>query len=445
MARVKIAVIVVLFFQVFPVMVSAQTVSLTEDTLMAFHFNLSKVYQFYRSFLGELGKPENRQQIDEINAQFSAHMPGQTFDLEGQINSFLTLEKEGLFLPNGGVWFAIDDRYRPQMKIKAKIKPQQLYKRVFTLMGEPKHLVAAINEENLVEIVFSAVQFKVFMRMAADEISLYCDKKSDIVGADRYWAEFIERSKSSGSLFNLLINFAVVNKLVKEKTILDRHAQCLGNLVVLKNSVEYFQLETGAEMKELNQELLVIKHHLATILHCPEGGTYRLQENGVPICSVHGSVEMPIPPRINEQADPDPRIKSFSAFRLDIDDDRVLTAMQINDPELLRQWEAICRQQILTIRHMAENQLGHLPQEQKNKMIEIANSIKCSVEKDWLFLYASGINDKLIAAGIMGLAEAARNIILPKFLKARDFEAKHEKNKLPIFEDIEEAEESQGE
>jgi hypothetical protein len=45
----------------------------------------------------------------------------------------------------------------------------------------------------------------------------------------------------------------------------------------------------------------------------------------------------------------------------------------------------------------------------------------------------------------MGLAEAARNIILPKFLKARDFEAKNEKNKLPIFEDIEEAEESQGE
>lgn len=411
-----------------PVISSAQPVSLGEKTIGAFYFNARALYENYVAQLDELAKPENQAQLDSINALATKYLNKTEFNLRTQIDEFASFEEKKLFMPLGSLWFSIDDNYRPQMVLPAECKPIELYDFFFAVLGEPSQLKSAKRDKELVEIEFPTPQFNVIFRIASNAITLSTDAELKPVKVEGYWKELVSRSGKPETLLDLQINFNVVKRLVALRVQSGRHSVCLGNLMAIKSAVEMYQIENGEVMKELDLAMLAEKHYIPYCYSCSEGGKYELDnKNGIEIsCSVHGTIEKPVSAKVAKKVDIDPRLEPFETFRLEIDKNQILAKMQIKDKNLLSQYEAISKHQILTIRHMATNQIGHLPEEQKQKAVQMSDSIKCWSENGWLCFSVSGINEKTLASGLIGAVEVLRTMALPRFKKAREIEMRRQ-------------------
>ncbi|MFZ5950246.1 MAG: hypothetical protein ACOYXC_06055 [Candidatus Rifleibacteriota bacterium] len=408
-----------------PLAALCQPVSLNEKTLGAFYFDFARMYENYGSQAKELANPENKSKLAEVNSQVARLLNQPNFDLSGQIAEFASFEKDGLFKPSGAMWFAIDDKYRPTLVLPAIVQPKKLYDYLFTALGSPQQMMASKSEEDLVEIAFPTPEFKIIFKLATDSVSLTADQELGKGDPADFWKSLVERAGQKETMLALHIDFDVVKRLLAKKRVDGLHSMCVGNMMAIKNAVEMFQIESGELMKELDLPLLVQKHYLPEGYSCNEGGKYKInnEKNLEVVCSVHGTIEKPVNTN-SDATDVDPRVKPFKAFKLEIDDEKILVKMQITDANLLDQWEAIGKQQILTMKHMLNNQIGNMPPEQKEKALQIADSIKCLKEDGWLTVTVLGITPQTLASSAMGAIEAIRQLALPKFKKAREIEKK---------------------
>lgn len=428
MAKFSLQLCLLIILLLVPAISSAQPVSLGENTIGAFYLNATALYENYIAHLDELSKPESQEQLDSVNALATKYLNKTEFNLRTQIDEFASFKEKKLFKPVGPLWFSIDDNYRPEMVLPVECKPIELYDYFYAVLGEPSQLKSAKQDKELVEIEFPTPQFKVIFRIASAAISLSTDAEVKPVKVQGYWKDLVGNSGKPETLLDLQINFNVVTKLVALRVQSSRHSVCLGNLMAIKNAVEMFQIENGEVMKELDLAMLAEKHYIPYSYFCSEGGKYKLDhKNGIEIsCSLHGTIEKPVSANVAKKADIDPRLEPFETFRLVIDKNRILAKMQIKDKNLLDQYEAISKHQILTIRNMATNQIGHLPEEQKRKAVQMADSIKCWSEKDWLCYSVDEINEKAVASGLIGAVEVLRTIALPRFKKAREIEMRRQ-------------------
>ena len=428
MHKLKLKLLLSCFLLTVAAAVWAQPVPLNEKTLGGIFFNAGSFYELYCNQLEELAKPENSKQLEEVNSQANSLLKTGSFDLREHIEEFKRFKNDGFFVPEGSIWFSIDEKYRPLLVCKARCKPEDFYRYIFTTLGEPVQLKAAKTGKDLVEIQFPTPQFKVILQIATDSVKLFSDEKVDHSATTDFWQKMMKEAAGSETILDLQIDFNVVKRLLAQRLLQSRHSQCLGNLMAVKNAVEMYQIETGELMESLDMSLLTTKHYLADSFNCDQGGKYELsQANGLKVsCSVHGSIEHPISVDSEKSGEVDPRLKPFETLRLEVKKGRIHLAMQISDKNLLDQWEAIGKQQLLTIKHMAQNQMGNLPKEQKDLAVKIAESIKCSSENDWLKLDVGGFDQKMLVSSIIGLIETLRQTALPKFKKAREFELKKE-------------------
>ncbi|MEW6710260.1 MAG: hypothetical protein AB1403_10600 [Candidatus Riflebacteria bacterium] len=429
MTRMKKAFILMVVAVSLPLVAFCQPVSLNEKTLGAFYFDFARMYENYSTQVKELANPEKKGKLAEVNGQVARLLNKPNFDLSEQIAEFTSFEKDGLFKPSGAMWFAIDDKYRPALILPAAVQPKKLYDYIFAALGSPQQMMAAKSEADLVEIVFPTPEFKIIFKLATDSVSLTADQEVEKGSPVDFWKSLVERSGQKETMLALHIDFDVVKRLLARKRVDGRHSMCVGNMMAIKNAVEMFQIESGELMKDLDLPLLVQKRYLPEGSSCNEGGKYKInnEKNLEVVCSVHGTIEKPISTS-SDAEDVDPRVKPFKAFKLEIDDEKILVKMQITDANLLEQWEAIGKQQILTLKHMLNNQIGNMPPEQKEKALQIADSIKCLKEEGWLVVSVTGITPQTLASSAMGAIEAIRQMALPKFKKAREIEMKKLEN-----------------
>lgn len=419
---------------VFAVGVSAQTTVGNKETLGAIYINGGAMFENFSRNMHEFALSEKTTRVEEINGNLLKIFGLKGFDLGNQIKEFNRFFEKGTLKITGPIWFSIDEKYRPDLKISGIFKPEDLYAILFKELGEPKVLVASRREAELVEIEIPTRQFGLVFRIATDTISL---QAKDLVADDKtgiIWENLIQSSNDKQVLIDVQINFDVVKRLNALKVQEGRHSVCLGNLMAIKNAVEMYQLETGDLMKELDLELLAEKHFLLHLYSCSDGGKYFLNnEGGVEIsCSVHGSINRPKKTGELKKSDLDPRLEPFRIFRFKVSSEQALARLQITNKSLLEQWVAIGKMQIQTIQHLAANQMGHLPEEQKKFAIKIAESMKCWAEEEWFSLSVSGFSQDTLTGVIMVGLEAFRAFAMPRYHKAREAE-KLQKNKNQII------------
>ncbi len=421
---------------IFASSIYAQPTISDEDTLGAFYLNGGVIFESFVKHMHDFGLAENRNRVEEINGNLLKIIGRDGFNLDNQIKEFnLFFEKETMKIV-GPIWFSIDDLYRPNLRISGAFKPEPLYEILFKKLGEPKGLIASKRNAELVELAIPGPQFEVLFRIATDSIVLQAKDHKAQGKAGDLWKSLVQSSTDPRILLDAQINFDVVKKLTAMRAQQGRHSICLGNLMAIKNAVEMYQLESGDLMKELDLTLLAEKHYLPLGYKCSEGGHYSLtNQSGVVIsCSVHGSIESPKKLQGFKKSDMDPRLEPFKIFKLQIGEEQVLAKLQIIDNSLLEQWVAIGKMQIQTIQHLAANQMGHLPEEQKKFAVKLAESMKCWSEDDWFCLSVSGVTeDALVGAIVVGM-ESLRAFAMPRYRRGINAE-KLQKNQNQIIMD----------
>lgn len=411
----------ILSLLLFPIMVSGSEIQLSGNTLGAVYFNAQRMFELYSKEMKEIALPANKKKLEEINEKIKTQLKQQDFDLNNQIAKFIEFEKNAIFLPNGPMWLSIDTNYHPILDFKAKIKPAELFGYVQNMLGKFADLTPVKNEKNLVEISFPTPQFNLTMQIKPDGISLYAAQPTSNQRDISNWKEFLNSAGKKETLLDLQVDFNGVKKILAAKKHNGRHSMCFGNLITLKSAIDMYQIDKNKKLTVLDQQELIKEHYLSHENKCSEGGKYSLDsETAVKlVCSIHGSIDKPKEVVIDYEANADPRLRPFQTFRAVLTGSSLILKLQIGDKPTFDQWLAIAKQQLLTIKNMAVNQMGHLPDEEKEKAVEIIDSIKCTADGNWIVLTASGFEEKSVVTGFMGVAAAASSVAMPKLIEAR--------------------------
>jgi type II secretory pathway pseudopilin PulG len=413
--------LIAIIFCCMPVIALAQQISLNDNTLGAVFFNIQRVYDVCMDMALELAKPENNVARDEINEQIKSVLRVSDFDVEDYLVMIKKLKKDKIFIPSGPMLFSIDAKYRPILQLKANTRPLLLYQTIMSALDNPLELKADVANEKLVEITLPTPQFKLKLSIEPESIFLVSDEKNLSAQDTGKWGDFKNNFADKNNLLDVQIDFDRVKQLLAEKNLAARHSVCLGNLRTLKNALEMYRLDNGSDLERFDIKILLEKHYLAAEPACPKGGNYSLSHSnkGEVYCTIHGSIENPKAQVEDANAHINPQLKPFKAFRLQLSTNSIEFKMQLSDKQTLEQWLAIARQQLLTVRHMAENQLGHLPEAQKKRTLAIVNSIECQSKNEWLVVSAAGIDEKTMAMGIVGGLGGLASQAIPRFIQTR--------------------------
>ncbi len=400
-------------------LVAAETsFALKADTIGAVYIDAAAIFNAYKKYIGELMKPENSEKLEEALAQMRQHVP-ETLDVFPLLQSFHVFAKSEVLQPVGAMWFSIDNSFRPDLSLKADVKPLALLDFVASRL-ETNRLKPVKKEKDLVQFEFDAPSFKVIFQVKPDGLFLFTDKKgpSSSSKADSRWNDLLKKVDDKTVVLAGDISLGAIGRLIGEDASRAKVSACVTNMRILANAVEMHNLDAKKASKELDQANLLEKKLLKEHLACPAAGDYSLVKGGSKeiACSVHGTVAAPVFPKGSDSI-PAP-VKPMETLRFSVSSNSAAMALEVNDKNILEQWLAIGKQQLGAIKHMAENQLGQVP-EVKRKGLEMLNSVKLSTEGKWLQISLAELDEETMMSMITGLAGAGFAIAAPNFMKAR--------------------------
>ncbi len=397
------------------------------ETIAAVHIDAARIFNFYASQAKEMVKPENAGKLAELEKQFKgfARIDTKLSDFFKKIDDFAGRE---LFLPDGRLSFSLDSSLRPVMSFKARVKPLAFLEFVESFTGKiTPHPTK--REPELVEFVLPTPGHQIFLSIRPEGLNMSTgntpagsDPQSDLK-----WADFCSRIEDKNTLVAAEIDLNGIKRMVAGKTANTRHSVCFTNLRMLTAAIEMYTMDKETPVKSLDQKLLIADHYLNGELTCPNQGSYSLMPDGEVNCSFHGTIRQPSntsADKVSEAEVPAP-YRPFENFRLLIKNDQATAELTLNDKNLAEQWSAIGKQQLLAIKNMAQNQMGQLPESERQKGMKMLDAIKISHEENKLRIAVEGLDEKTMLSGMTGIFGAAAAIALPGIENARNLAQKN--------------------
>ncbi len=400
---------------------------LRSETIAAVHIDAARIFNFYASQAKEMVKPENADKLAELEKQFKgfARIDTKLSDFFKKIDDFAGKE---LFLPDGQLSFSIDGSLRPNLAFKAKVKPLAFLEFVESFTGKiTPHPTK--REQNLVEFVLPTPDFQILLSIRPEGLFMQTENapaESDQQGREK-WADFLSRIADQKTLVAAEIDLNGIKRIAAGKTANTQHGVCFTNLRMLTAAIEMHSMDKETPIKTLDQKQLISEHYLNSELVCPNQGVYSLLPDGEVSCAFHGTIKQPAhtsSDKVSEAEVPAP-YKPFENFRLLIKNDQATAELALNDKNLAEQWSAIGKQQLLAIKNMAQNQMGQLPEAERQKGMRMLDAIKISHEENKLRVAVEGLDEKTMLSGMTGIVGAAAAIALPGIEKTRNL---HRKN-----------------
>ena len=395
---------------------------LRSETIAAVHIDAAKIFNFYAAQAKEMVKPENADKLAELEKQFKgfARLDTNISDFFKKIDDFAGKE---LFLPDGQLSFSIDSSLRPNLSFKAKVKPLAFLEFVESFTGRiTPHPTK--REQNLVEFVLPTPGHQILLSIRPEGLFMQTENapaESDPQSSGK-WADFLSRIADKNTLIAAEIDLNGIKHMVAGKTANTQHGVCFTNLRMLTAAIEMHSMDKEATIKTLDQKQLIGEHYLNSELICPNQGNYSLLPDGEVSCSSHGTIKQPATlnsDKVSEAEVPAP-YRPFENFRLLIKNDQAAAELALNDKNLAEQWSAIGKQQLLAIKNMAQNQMGQLPESERQKGMKMLDAIKISHEENKLRVAVEGLDEKTMLSGMTGIVGAAAAIALPGIEKARN-------------------------
>jgi len=393
---------------------------LKSDSLGAVYINAGRIFNLYLDQARELLKPENAEELEKIETQMRQHFPGK-FSFTSFFKKLVNFADTAVFLPDGALWFSIDQDLRPAMSISARIKPQELLARVRERLA--KSGLQPISEAaELVEYSIPTPAFNMSLKATRDGITLLA-AASGVADVSERWRSLTDDADSKNTLIAAEVDIEKIRHWLDDKAQSGKRAEsnaCLANFKILGSAMQLYKVDKGVEMTAFDHAALRAGGYLAEDLRCPQSGIYSFNADKELSCSIHGSLSQPVWSKKIPRVDAANYLKPFDSLRILVDSDSAEFKTRINDKNLLEQWVAIGKQQMQAVRHMAANQMGQMPEEAKKQGLKLLDSIKISADGDWLKINIEGLEEKTVISGITGITGAAAAIAAPHVEKLRE-------------------------
>ncbi len=401
-----------------PLAASGNGPVLQPKTLGALYIDAAAMFAFYSGQAAELVKPENSGKLAELEKQFKgyANLDVKLSEYFKKIDEFARQE---IFIPDGTIWLTVDSTYHPAFAFKARIKPLEfmtfLEEQFGKVSQEPRK-----REKDLVEYDIPTPDFKMLLSIQPDGIFLTSEGAAAEAEDSTKWADLLKSVSEKKALILAEIDLNQVKRLVAGKTANSRHGACFTNLRILSGACEMYAMDNSVPLKTLDQNELQGKHYLNDHLSCPEKGVYSLTADGQVACTVHGTTQQPSKAAdlVSDENVPQ-QFRPFETFRLKALKDSAEIAVLLNDANIAEQWTAIGKQQLLAIKNMAQNQMGQLPESERQKGLKMLEAIKINQDNLWLKVRVEGLDEQTMISGITGFVGAMGAIAIPNFQKAR--------------------------
>ncbi|MDD2998021.1 MAG: hypothetical protein PHV05_03095 [Candidatus Riflebacteria bacterium] len=422
--RKNIAGIVLLICLLFVSMVSHasdQNPILKADTLAAVYIDAAQLFEVYSAQVADLRKPENKDNLAAIEAGIKQHVPGE-FSLSDFFQKTDEFVKAQLFVPDGAIWFSIDSSYRPFLSFKAKVKPLELLEFIENRFGKGEP-VPVKKEKDLVEFEIPTPEFKISFALRTDGIYLQAQGEPAIGEPSDKWKDMLQSVADKESLMVAEVDLNNIKALVGRLNSQASHSACFTNIRILSAAIEMYAMDKeGQQMQTLDQKELLAAHYLNDELHCPAQGVYSIDASGEVVCAIHGSIKKPLEISAGSGAltSIPAQFRPFENLKIKVFKSRAEIATLINDKNLREQCVALGKQQLLTARNIAENQMGQLPEAEKQKSLKILDSIKIMEDGQSLKVSLTGVDEKTIIAGVAGFIGTMSAIAIPNFQRARE-------------------------
>ncbi len=181
------------------------------------------------------------------------------------------------------------------------------------------------------------------------------------------------------------------------RTVEDRFPECISNQNLLDASIKQAEASVDFSQKELNQKQLINLGILQKELNCPNGGKYLINKglNVSSYCSVHGSINKP---RFSVQTYEDLPFdtKPFKKLYIKFREGKLLVKMDISDQNLVNQWAAIFKHQILAKKTSFENRVRGLSKSEFEKVSSFFSRIDCKPASGALEIWLDDIDESFL-------------------------------------------------
>ena len=352
---------------------------------------------------------ENKLKQKRINNQINSLFNLADFDIKPLLNIVQDSDKLSFFIPSGKGYLAFNSNYEPFMLVKAKVKPVEFYEYIFQLLKRPEELKAYKKSPEIVEIRIPLEKFNLIFKIYPDGLKLYPEKEQKICNQ-------IAAENSEG-LIDFKLDFNQVKQLLAERSIANQQSICFANLIKINDALGMYLINHGKTMNKLDLRLLKKHRIIAALPICPAGGIYSLDlsNKNLSVCSVHGSIKKPAPLAQSLELLVDPRLEVFKAFEFLIKSDVINFKIGFNDTAVLQQWQAIARQQILTLKYVILNKLSHLSNEEKAFIIKKIEAINCEIREDHLCISVDDINETFLATALIAASGRLAQAMIPRY------------------------------
>ncbi|PKL42252.1 MAG: hypothetical protein CVV41_15875 [Candidatus Riflebacteria bacterium HGW-Riflebacteria-1] len=391
---------------------------LKSDSLGAIYINAGKIFNLYLDQARELLKPANAAELQKIEDQLQRHFPGK-FSFTGLFKELCNFADSALCVPDGALWFAMDEELRPAISVSARIKPQELFEFVQKHLGKNK-VVPVKNQKDLIEFDIPTPGFNLTLSVTRQGVTLFAGSKRAKEDQSR-WKSLFGDADDGSTLVAAEIDISRIKNWLTEKAQSGKRSEsfeCLSRFKILSAALQMHKEKKDIEMVELDQSVLKSEGYINEQLYCPQSGLYSLNNDKELACSIHGTVSKPVWSTKIPRVAASTHLKPFESFRALISSVKAEIRTRINDRNLLEQWVAIGKQQLQAVRHMAANQMGQLPEEQRLKGLKLLDSIKIAADGDWLKVSIEDLDEKTMLAGITGITGAAAAIAEPYLKRA---------------------------
>jgi len=394
-----------------------KNLTLTEDTTAAVYLNAGQIFKFYQSHINELAKPENADNLTGIQKRLQGFTKAEV-NLSELFKSCADFIQKELIVPNGPAWIAVDEFLRPQIIVNARIKPLELLEFIESNIDQIS-TEAIRREQNLVEFRIPVQNHDLLLSVTPDGISLKPENMTAREHAVSKWSDFNSTVSSEKTLIAGEIDLDRLKRLIIGRTSNQSHATCYSNLRLLATALEMYSMDKETAIEKLDQKELIAERYLNSELFCPDSGSYTLNAAREAECNVHGTIRKPASSNVSSATagkEIPSQFKPMKTLKFHALKDYAELSLAIEDSLMVEQWAAIGKQQLLTIKNMAQNQMGQLPESERQKGMQMLDSIKINHEGQWLKLSVENLDENAVISGLTGLAGA---IVIPNFKKAR--------------------------
>ncbi len=392
---------------------------LQSSTIGVVYIDAAQLFSFYSGQAAELVKPENAGKLAEIEKQFKGYARLEV-SLSDYFKKIAEFASSSLFIPDGQLWFTIDTSYRPTLAFKAKVKPLEFLEFLESHLGKLQQQPLQ-RQKDLVEYRIPAPDFDMVLSIRPDGVYLQSDGISKDPEDKVKWADLLKNVSAGEALISAEVDLAGIKNLLAGKSANVQHGVCFSNLRMLSAALEMYALDKEAAMKTLDQKQLKADHYLNDELICPNGGNYSLNAASEVECTAHGTIKNPGKAEtVSSAANIPEQFRPFETFRIKVLKNHAEAALKLNDKNLVEQWVAIGKQQLLTIKNVAQNQMGQLPEAERQKGLKMLEAVKINQDDLWLRVSVEGLDEKTILSGLTGFVGAMSAIAVPNFTNARN-------------------------